>query len=1154
MMRRLRLARRWRSVRRDRASVVEQMERRVLLTASVSGTVFNDWDGSGTILQGFALANWRVYADLNHNGSYDSGEPTALSDANGHYAISGLAAGSYTLRDVVQSGYYPSIPSSGSLAVTLADGQSLASQNFGNGQFASISWTTFNDQNGDGIRQASEPVKSGVTLFIDANDNGVLDPGETSVTSNASGFYSFTGLRYGNVTVRQVVPAGWQASTSATEGYGIESGVTYTADLGFTQESVLAGTVYTDDNRDAQVEGTDGRLAGITVYLDLNNTGQFDSGEPSTLSKPNSGWYQFGAPPGTYTLREVIPSGYALDQPAAGSYSVTLGTLDWQGGLDFGHIPATSSGPATVSGTVFNDLSGNGTNYGAGFALSGWRVYADTNNNGQYDSGEPTAFTSSAGFYTISGLTPGSYTIRDVVQSSWYASTPSTGSRSVTLTGGQVLSGQDFGNAQYGSISGTIFNDQNGNGTRDAGEPALPGFRVFMDLNNDFVFDSGDLSATADSNGHYAFNNLKIGHDTLLAMPTAGWVSDGVTAAGFQVDSGANFSQDWPFTQKAVVRGIVFADNDNNGAFTSGDTGLAGWTVYADLNNNGALDSGEPSTVTDANGLYQFGLSPGTYTIREVAQNGYHASAPAAGSYTITAAAATVYGGENFANVLPSSPASISGTVYNDLDGTGTLQASYNRLANWRVYLDTNNNGQYDTGEPTAVTDSSGIYTISGVTPGSYALRDVVASGWYATAPASGSRAISPGWGQSLTGQNFYNAQYGSVSGTIYNDLNGSGTYEPGDPVLPGFQLFMDLNHDFVYDSGDVVATSDSSGHYTFTNLRIGDYNVFPVPVSGWLDAGVTEFGCTVSSGFNFSQDWTFTQEAVVRGFVFADNDNNGTYTPGDTSFGGWTVYADVNNNGVFDPGEPNVISQNNGVYQLGLSPGTYSIREVPQGGFLPTVPAGGSYTVIAPAATLFDEENFANVQAAAPAPISGSVYNDVNHNGVWDPGEPGLAGRVVYLDANDNGHLDPGEISTTTDSAGSYLFQSVAPGTTTLREVLPSGWVRTAPLAGSLVVSHFSGQPAAGPVFGDVQISTVPMDFNYLLTLAQHYGQQGTFAAGDLNGDGQVNFNDLLILAQSYGHSLPSAAAGNSLEDVASLRPRRSTPWIWHPPQFPNH
>lgn len=45
------------------------------------------------------------------------------------------------------------------------------------------------------------------------------------------------------------------------------------------------------------------------------------------------------------------------------------------------------------------------------------------------------------------------------------------------------------------------------------------------------------------------------------------------------------------------------------------------------------------------------------------------------------------------------------------------------------------------------------------------------------------------------------------------------------------------------------------------------------------------------------------------------------------------------------------------------------------------------------------------------------------------------------------------------------------------------------------------------------------PLDFSYLLLLAQHYGQPATFAADDLNADGFANFDDLLLLAQNYNH-----------------------------------
>jgi len=122
------------------------------------------------------------------------------------------------------------------------------------------------------------------------------------------------------------------------------------------------------------------------------------------------------------------------------------------------------------------------------------------------------------------------------------------------------------------------------------------------------------------------------------------------------------------------------------------------------------------------------------------------------------------------------------------------------------------------------------------------------------------------------------------------------------------------------------------------------------------------------------------------------------------------------------------------------------------------------------------------------PGTIAGSAFVDTNHDGIRQPGEPDLAGATIYLDANGNGQLDAGETRTTTDLHGNYVFFNTPAGTYAVRQAPLAGYALTAPLgyAGCVLAGD---AVASGPVFGDVPIASVPMNFDYLLTLAQHYG-----------------------------------------------------------------
>jgi hypothetical protein len=65
--------------------------------------------------------------------------------------------------------------------------------------------------------------------------------------------------------------------------------------------------------------------------------------------------------------------------------------------------------------------------------------------------------------------------------------------------------------AGYTSISGTVFNDANGDGAQDDGELGIAGVTVFVDSNNNGILDSGEISTTTDASGDYTLTGLTAG-------------------------------------------------------------------------------------------------------------------------------------------------------------------------------------------------------------------------------------------------------------------------------------------------------------------------------------------------------------------------------------------------------------------------------------------------------------------------------------------------------------------------------------------------------------------------------------------------------------------------------------------------------------------
>ncbi|MBY0460620.1 MAG: hypothetical protein K2V38_25160, partial [Gemmataceae bacterium] len=73
---------------------------------------------------------------------------------------------------------------------------------------ASVQGRVFDDLNGNGTPDPTEPGLSGQTVYLDTNRNGTRDTGEPTVTTDAAGSYRFAGLEPGSYRVELVTPAG----------------------------------------------------------------------------------------------------------------------------------------------------------------------------------------------------------------------------------------------------------------------------------------------------------------------------------------------------------------------------------------------------------------------------------------------------------------------------------------------------------------------------------------------------------------------------------------------------------------------------------------------------------------------------------------------------------------------------------------------------------------------------------------------------------------------------------------------------------------------------------------------------------------------------------------------------------------------------------
>ena len=764
--------------------------------------------------------------------------------------------------------------------------------------------------------------------------------------------------------------------------------------------------------------------------------------------------------------------------------------------------------------------------------LIGDTVFADENENGVQDTGEPgiggiemqlldangalisTTHTDANGHYSFE-VEAYSYTVK-IADSNYSGEgggtlggyTPTTPEQcQATINNDNVLT-CDFGYRRPAAIGDRVWNDFNGNSVQDAGEPGINGVPVnLFDSNGNFV-----AADTTHDDGNYSFINVSAGSYTVRVddtyLPgglTPTYDLDGiatpheaaVTVAGGQTRTDVDFG----YQGNASIGDRVWNDADADGVQDPAETGITGVTVRLSDDVGNLITT----TVTGANGHYSFDHLPeGTYTV-EIDTTTLPAGATETYDldgvdtpdvvYSVFAEAGSAVTDVDFGYQTPATAtASIGDRVWNDVNGDGVQDANESGLNGVTVQLLDGSNNVV----ATAATSGDGNYTFGSLAAGTYTVRIVPATLPPGVAPTFDADGVGTANAATLTlatGEHRTDVDFGyqgtaSLGDRVWLDTNGDGVQDAGETGINNVTVQL------LDGAGNVLATTTTSGdgNYGFSKLNGGNYSVRVTPPAGVaptydLDGVATPNVAAFSLNPGDSRtdvDFGYRGTASVGDRVWNDANGNGTQDAGETGINGVTVeLLDTANNVL-----ASATTSGDGNYTFSnLMAGNYSVRVTPPAGVAPTYDLDGVATPNVAAFSLAAGANRTDVDFGyrGTASVGDRVWNDANGNGTQDAGETGFNGVTVEL-------LDGANVVATTTTAGdgNYSFNNLGAGSYTVRvSGLPAGVTETFDLDGVASANQATFSLAAGQNRTDV-------DFGY-----RYNGSVGDRVWLDSNGNG---------------------------------------------------
>ena len=518
--------------------------------------------------------------------------------------------------------------------------------------------------------------------------------------------------------------------------------------------------------------------------------------------------------------------------------------------------------------------------------------------------------TDGNGFYEFTDLVPGDFAVQfdltsPALVSAGYVQAPTdTGANdavdsdqapdgttpTTTLTSGENDATFDAGFYIPVVVGDFVWEDLDGDGVQDAGEPGVLGVTAYLlDGAGARIADGlgGFVSTTTDGNGFYEFTGLAPGAYGVqfdLATVPAGLVPTRRDAGGDDgLDSDADATGITPITSllesgdvdrtldmglvvPVVVGDFVWQDIDGDGIQDAGEPGIGAVAVELFLDDPvlGLVSVG--TTTTSATGSYQFiDLNPGSYVVQFDLSSlpaGMVATIPNTGGDDAADSDADPTSGRTAATPFLFSrdsdltldlgayfPVRVGDLVWNDLDGDGVQDALEPGVPGVTVYLLDSSGARVDDGsggDVSTTTGAGGAYEFSGLRPGSYAVEFDLATlplGAVATFQNQGAddsvdsdadrvSGTTPPTAVLASGASDLTLDMGiyfpvRVGDLVWDDLDGDGVQDAGEPGVPDVGVTLFLVDPVTGDPVEIATTTtDGSGLYDFADLPPGVYFV----------------------------------------------------------------------------------------------------------------------------------------------------------------------------------------------------------------------------------------------------------------------------------------------------------------------------------------